>query len=72
MAVQDRPICAKCSQVVEVDPIYEAFCGHDRCPSAVWHGLCLMKWREMRHAGEAFEVIGVMLRPLAEEHTEHG
>lgn len=42
------PLCWDCLEEVDTDPIYEAVCGHDECPSAVFHGLCLMRWREQR------------------------
>ena len=48
MTVQLRPICWKCAHRVEHDPVFAAPCDHDECPSAVFHGLCLMEWREER------------------------
>lgn len=48
MTMQDYPICWDCGEQVESNPIYEAICGHDECPSSIFHGLCLMRWREKR------------------------
>jgi hypothetical protein len=28
--------------------VFEAPCGHDKCCSAVFHGICLFDWRERR------------------------
>ena len=43
------PLCPGCTEEVDTDPIYEAACGHDdTCITLVWHGLCLMEWREHR------------------------
>lgn len=71
--MQDRPICFKCREAIEQDPIYEAPCGHDRCPSVCFHGLCLMEFRDEREqASQRFEVVGVLVRPWIQEHTEHG
>ena len=42
------PLCWNCLEDVQSDPIYEAVCGHDDCPSNVFHPLCLMEWREKR------------------------
>jgi hypothetical protein len=46
--MQDRPVCFRCKDVIEHSTVFEAPCGadHDRCPSAAFHGLCLMEWRE--------------------------
>lgn len=49
------PICWMCDEEVETDPIFESICGHDNCPSSVFHGLCLMEWREKRP--EAYKAI---------------
>ncbi len=49
MTVQTRPVCWHCGERVEHDPIFAAPCDHDECPSAVFHGLCLMEWREHRN-----------------------
>lgn len=48
--IQERAICWGCDQTIEYDPIFAAPCDHERCSSAVWHGLCLMQWREDRTA----------------------
>ena len=49
------PLCFGCTEAVDTDPVYEAVCGHDDCPSAVFHPLCLMEWRE--HREKAMKVI---------------
>lgn len=50
------PLCWGCTKEVDTDPIYESLCGHDdTCPTSVWHGLCLMRWREERE--EAFRKV---------------
>lgn len=48
MTVQDRPVCFGCGRTVDHDPVFAAPCDGDRCPSVVFHGLCLMRWRERR------------------------
>lgn len=50
MALQDTPICffVECAEPVDHDLVFEAPCGHGDCASAVFHPLCLMKWREFR------------------------
>jgi hypothetical protein len=49
VTVQDRPRCFECEYVVEYDAVYSPpFCEHEECSSAVFHGLCLMAWREKR------------------------
>lgn len=49
--IQDLPRCFGCSEVVEHSPVFAApLCEHEQCASAVWHGLCLMEWREKRDA----------------------
>lgn len=48
--MQTTPRCFTCQSPVEHDPIYEAPCGDVRHSSAVFHPLCLMKWRETREA----------------------
>lgn len=47
--MQALAVCYECHEPVD-DPLFEAPCGHDGCPSAVFHGLCLMAWRERREA----------------------
>lgn len=71
--MQDLPVCFKCHKRVESEPIFEAPCGHDTCASAVFHGLCLMEYRDQRaQALEKFEVVGLLVRPWMQEHTENG
>lgn len=50
MALQDRPVCfyPPCAEFIEKDFVFEAPCGHDDHPSAVFHPLCLMGWREFK------------------------
>lgn len=45
--VQDRPVCFHCDTVVETGAVFAPpYCDHLECSSAVFHGLCLMEWRE--------------------------
>lgn len=69
--MQDLPICFKCHTRIENSPIYEAPCGHDTCSSAVFHGLCLMEYRDQRESGERFAVVAMLVRPWMQEHTEN-
>lgn len=62
MSVQDRPVCFDCRTTVDHDPVYAAPCDGDRCPSVVFHGLCLMRWREARDQALA------RARQWAEQH----
>lgn len=50
MALQEHPVCFffECAEVVDHDLVFEAPCGHEGCPSAVFHPLCLMQWREFK------------------------
>lgn len=50
MALQEHPVCffPPCMKVIDHNPVYEAPCGHEDCPSAVMHPLCLMEWREFK------------------------
>jgi hypothetical protein len=64
--MQQYPICFDCGEDVEHSPVFEAPCGHDRCPSTVFHGVCLMAWRERRELAEQ------RLREWLERHTEFG
>jgi hypothetical protein len=54
--------------MVEHSPVFEAPCGHDQCSSAVWHGICLMEWRERRQ--EYVAMIRKMMREWYEQHPE--
>lgn len=67
--MQDRPICFKCRTLIDHSPVFEAPCGHDECSSAVFHGLCLMEFRDQRAAGDRFTVVGLLVRPWMEEHS---
>lgn len=70
MTMQDRPVCFLCDRVIEYDPVYEAPCGHEEHSSAVWHGLCLMEFREKRD--EWFKEFRRRLMRMAEEMREYG
>jgi len=48
VSVQERPVCWGCDERIEHSPVFAAPCDHDECPSAVFHGVCLMEWREHR------------------------
>lgn len=49
MSLHDRPICWQCDLPIEGnDFVFAAPCDHEECPSAVWHPLCLMEWRQHR------------------------
>lgn len=50
MALQEQPVCffPACGEVVDHDPVFEAPCGHPAHPSAVFHPMCLMGWREYK------------------------
>lgn len=51
MTVQEVPRCFKCSERIEHDPVFAPpLCEHDSHASAVFHGICLMEWREHREA----------------------
>lgn len=58
--MQGKPVCFQCGEPVEGDPIYEALCGDDDCPSAVWHPVCLMKWREEQTQSNLVEVMATL------------
>lgn len=48
MSLHDVPICFGCAKQVTHDLVFAAICDHEECPSAVWHPLCLMDFRENR------------------------
>lgn len=77
MPMQETPICFDCRTPVHNMMVYEAPCGHMECPSVVWHGACLMGWRERAHreaqeeGGRSwFEVIAFAVRRWSSEHTD--
>jgi len=70
--MQDRPVFFRCCETIENDFVFEALCGHERCPSAVMHPLCLMEFRDERAAADRFQVVGLLVRPWIQEHTENG
>lgn len=49
--IQHKAICFDCDAAVD-DPLQSVFappwCDHPDCASAVFHGVCLMRWRERR------------------------
>jgi len=65
-----HPRCWGCSEVVDDDPIFEALCGHDECPSVVWHPMCLMRWRE--HLEESADLVRLFIfnHPLFQPDQE--
>jgi hypothetical protein len=49
--IQQQPFCFGCE--AKVERLEEAvfappWCDHEDCSSAVFHGICLMSWRERR------------------------
>ena len=53
MSVQAVPVCNACEKPITDSVVYAATCDHDACPSACWHGVCLMEWRDERDEAEA-------------------
>lgn len=52
--IQDRPICFGCEHAIESGAIFAPpMCDHEGCPSASFHGTCLMEWREHREKRRA-------------------
>lgn len=51
-AIHERPVCYGCRTPIEGDVVFAPLCSltedhaHDTCPSACWHGPCLMEGRE--------------------------
>lgn len=63
--VHEVPRCAGCGELVE-DPVFAPLCGHEDCPSVVWHPLCLMEaWDEPvvdhTNSDQLFEALRRML-----------
>ncbi len=65
--IHDRAVCFGCNKTIEHDPIFASPCDdgkrgsrHERCASAVWHGVCLMSHRE--HVGKAKSAMRRFLR----------
>jgi hypothetical protein len=56
----------RCDNIIEHSPVFEAPCGHDDCPSAVFHGICLMEWRD--HRVSFVERIRKQLQQAMEAH----
>lgn len=47
--IQDRPVCFDCETQVDYDPVFAPpWDDRPTSPSAVFHGVCLMRWRERR------------------------
>lgn len=45
--IHHKPICLGCEKPIDYDPVFAPpLCEHDDCASAVFHGICLMEWRE--------------------------
>jgi hypothetical protein len=42
------PICFVCNEDIPYAAVYAAPCDHATCPSAAWHGACLIDHREKR------------------------
>jgi hypothetical protein len=55
MVVQEKPVCMGCDEVIEDEPVFQAPCGHEGCSSFVWHGHCLMEFREHSAAHKRIE-----------------
>lgn len=70
MAMQEVPFCFVCLTQVEHDPIFEAPCGHNAGASAVFHPLCLMKFREDRELARKAKAQYVLLLQQVEEDGE--
>ena len=76
--IHERPLCFAGDGVVTHDPIFAPVCGHEDCPSAVWHPLCLMSFREnserqrqdmARFLQHHEIIIGIRPIPVEEEDT---
>lgn len=49
--IHDRPVCFDCEEPVQslTDAVFAPpMCDHADCGSAIFHPLCLMRWRERR------------------------
>ena len=71
--MQDMPVCFNCGERVgAIDAVFEPPCGHDEHASAVWHGLCLMGWRENceQRTKRLHQFIGEVERIYAELEDE--
>lgn len=66
--MQNRPVCFRCDEPVQTngEMLFEAPCGHETCSSAVFHGLCLMDWRE--HRDHIMESIRRRMEQLTRSH----
>lgn len=68
--IQTFPRCFGCERQVEYGAVYAPpTCDHEECPSAVFHGLCLMEWRERREQLQerAREAFAAFLRHVSGE-----
>lgn len=65
MTLQEQPVCffPPCGDKVDHDPVFEAPCGHQDHPSAVFHPMCLMAWREFKEDMER------EIKRFIDEHT---
>ena len=72
--MQTVPRCFMCEEPVEYDPIFEAPCGHgeqhEACRSAIFHPLCLMKWRESWEHRQ--QVMADYIAQMQAEFCPHG
>jgi hypothetical protein len=68
MEIQDRPVCYCCDEDIDTGVVFQAACGHARCPSVAFHGMCLMAYRE--HHEEHMRVAQKMAEFLR-QHLEH-
>ncbi len=73
MSVQEAPICWGCQERIEHSVVYAAPCDHEECPSACFHGLCLMEWREKRqHMDQSIRSFFEALRAEVDRASEQG
>ena len=73
MSLQERAVCLECHDQIEHSPVFAAPCGHEGCPSAVFHGICLMEYREKVARAKAAgmpQVVGFIL--ASPDHVEDG
>lgn len=75
--IQTVPVCLVCEEPITHSLVYAAPCDHEACPSACWHGTCLMSWREERDEAEEmmkafFASIGIkIIEEPSELHRRH-
>lgn len=60
------PICFMCREALpSQDAVFDSICGHERCPTMSFHGICLMQWRERRE-----EIIREYEEHIRTEHRD--